>query len=77
MPKDLPPKMLWGWALERTHHALYVESREREGRRASQRAVIIDSQSARAAQYAIVAISLWISQPGGSAIITVFKAHAR
>src|SRR5438132_3322537 len=41
VPEDLPPKstahsyfMLWDWdgALERIHHALYVETREREGR---------------------------------------------
>jgi putative transposase len=41
LPKDLPPKstahsyfMLWDWdgTLERIHHALYVETREREGR---------------------------------------------
>ena len=59
LPKDLPPKstahsyfMLWDWdgTLERIHHALYVETREREGREASPTAAIIDSQSARAAQ---------------------------
>ena len=44
LPKDLPPKstahsyfMLWDWdgTLERAHHALYVATREREGREAS------------------------------------------
>jgi transposase len=44
LPKDLPPKstahsyfMLWDWdgTLERIHHALYVATREREGREAS------------------------------------------
>src|ERR1700693_6255551 len=59
LPKDLPPKstahsyfMLWDWdgTLERIHHALYVEAREREGREASPTAAIIDSQSAKAAQ---------------------------
>src|SRR6266403_979526 len=59
LPKDLPPKstahsyfMLWDWdgTLERIHHALYFETREREGREASPTAAIIDSQSARAAQ---------------------------
>src|SRR4029077_5793654 len=54
LPKDLPPKstahsyfMLWDWdgTLERIHHALYVETREREGREASPTAAIIDSQS--------------------------------
>ena len=56
---DLPPKstahsyfMLWDWdgTLERIHHALYVETREREGCEASPTAAIIDSQSAKAAQ---------------------------
>jgi transposase len=59
LPKDLPPKstahsyfMLWDWdgTLERIHHALYVEIREREGREASPTAAIIDSQSAKGAQ---------------------------
>src|SRR6201997_445007 len=59
LPKDLPPKstahsyfMLWDWdgTLERIHHALYVATREREGREASPTAAIIDSQSAKAAQ---------------------------
>ena len=59
LPKDLPPKStahyyfaLWDWdgTLERLHHALYVATREREGREASSSAAIIDSQSARAAQ---------------------------
>ena len=56
LSKDLPPKstahsyfMLWDWddTLERIHHALYVETREREGREASPTAAIIDSQSAK------------------------------
>jgi len=59
MPKDLPPKStahayfgLWDWdgTLERIHHALYVETRERAGREASPSAAIIDSQSGKAAQ---------------------------
>jgi len=59
LPKDLPPKstahyyfMLWDWdgTLERIHYALYVETREREGREASPTVAIIDSQSAKAAQ---------------------------
>ena len=43
--------MLWDWdgTLERIHHVLYVETREREGREASPTAAIIDSQS-KAAQ---------------------------
>jgi transposase len=59
LPTDLPPKstahsyfMLWDWdgTLERIHHTLYVETREREGREASPTAAIIHSQSAKAAQ---------------------------
>ena len=59
LPKDLPPKstahsyfMLWEWdgTLERLHHALYLATREREGRQTSPTAAIIDSQSAKAAQ---------------------------
>jgi transposase len=59
LPKDLPPKstahayfMLWDWdgTLERIHHALYVQTREREGCNASPTTAIIDSQSAKAAQ---------------------------
>src|SRR5471030_1115320 len=59
LPKDLPPKStahhyfgLWDWdgTLERIHHALYVQTRERAGREASPTAAVIDSQSAKAAQ---------------------------
>ena len=59
LPKDLPPKStahhyfgLWDWdgTLERVHHALYVQTRERAGREASPTAAVIDSQSAKAAQ---------------------------
>jgi transposase len=59
LPKDLPPKstahyyfMLWDWdgTLERIHHVLYVQVREREGREASPTAAVIDSQSAKTAQ---------------------------
>ena len=59
LPKDLPPKstvhsyfMLWEWdgTLERIHHALYIETRERQGREASPTVAIIDSQTAKAAQ---------------------------
>jgi hypothetical protein len=59
LPKNLPPKStahyhfaLWDWdcTQERLHSALYVATREREGREASPSAAIIDSQSARAAQ---------------------------
>src|SRR5436853_2491749 len=53
LPKDLPPKSTahsYFGTLERIHHALYVETREREGREASPTAAIIDSQSAKGAQ---------------------------
>jgi transposase len=58
LPKDFPPKStvydyldLWEWdgTLERLHHALYVEERERQGREASPTVAIIDSQTARGA----------------------------
>lgn len=58
LPKDLPPKStvhgyfdLWDWdgTLERIHHALYVQERERQGREASPSAAIVDSQTARGA----------------------------
>src|SRR5271154_836996 len=63
LPKDLPPKStahhyfgLWDWdgTLERIHHALYVETRERAGREASPTAAIIDSQSGKAAQKGVL-----------------------
>jgi transposase len=59
LPKDLPPKSTVhdyfvlldrSGALERMHEALYVTTREREGREVSPTAAIIDSQSAKAAQ---------------------------
>ena len=59
VPTDLPPKStiydyldLWEWdgTLERIHNALYVATREREGRAASPTAAIIDAQSAKGAQ---------------------------
>ena len=57
LPKDFPPKStvydyldLWEWdgTLERLHHALYVQERERQGREASPTVAIIDSQTRRA-----------------------------
>jgi len=59
VPKDLPPRStlydyfdLWSWdgTLERIHHALYVECREREDREASPTVAIIDSQSVKSAE---------------------------
>ena len=59
LPKDFPPKStvydyldLWEWdgTLERLHHALYVQERERQGREASPTVAIIDSQTAKGAQ---------------------------
>ncbi len=59
VPKDLPPRStlydyfdLWSWdgTLERIHHVLYVECREREEREASPTAAIIDSQSVKSAE---------------------------
>jgi transposase len=59
LPKDLPPRStvhdyfdLWRWdgTLDRLHHALYVQCRERAGREASPSAAIIDSQSVKSAE---------------------------
>jgi transposase len=59
VPKDLPPKStlfgyldLWTYtgALERIHHALYVQCREAMGREASPTACVIDSQSVKSAE---------------------------
>jgi len=58
LPKDLPPSStvydyfdLWDWdgTLERIHHALYLQERERQGREASPTAAIVDSQTAKGA----------------------------
>lgn len=58
LPKDLPPKStvygyldLWDWdgTLERIHHALYVQVRERASREASPTTAIMDSQSVKGA----------------------------
>ena len=59
IPKDLPPRStlydyfdLWSWdgTLDRIHHALYVECRERAEREASPTAAIVDSQSVKSAE---------------------------
>jgi transposase len=59
IPKDLPPKSsvydyfdLWTYdgTLERIHHALYQQCREREQREASPTAAIIGSQSVKSAE---------------------------
>src|SRR6476659_5709199 len=59
IPKDLPPKNsvydyfdLWTYdgTLERIHHALYEQCRDREQRQASPTAAIIDSQSVKSAE---------------------------
>jgi transposase len=59
IPKDLPPRStlfdyldLWSYdgTLDRIHHALYVECRERGERDASPSAAIIDSQSVKSAE---------------------------
>jgi transposase len=59
LPKDFPPRstvhnyFVW-WqcdgVLNRIHHALYVECRERAEREASPTACIIDSQSVKSAE---------------------------
>ena len=59
IPKDLPPRStlydyfgLWSWdgTLDRIHHTLYAECRERAEREASPTAAIIDSQSVKSAE---------------------------
>jgi len=59
VPKDLPPKStlfnyfdLWTYhgVIDRIHHALYVQCRERLEREASPTACIIDSQSVKGAE---------------------------
>ena len=59
IPKDLPPRStihdylsLWGWdgTLDRIHHTLYVQCREKAAREASPTACIIDSQSVKNAE---------------------------
>ena len=59
IPKDLPPRStlydyfdLWSFdgTLDRIHHVLYVECRERAERQASPTAAIIDSQSVKSAE---------------------------
>src|SRR5882757_350025 len=59
IPKDLPPRSsvydyfdLWTYdgTLERIHHVLYEQCREREQREASPTAAIIDSQSVKSAE---------------------------
>jgi transposase len=59
LPKDFPPKSTvyryfreWGYdgTLDRIHHALYVECREKVEREASPTACIVDSQSVKSAE---------------------------
>jgi transposase len=69
VPKDLPPRStlfgyldLWSWdgTLDRIHHALYVECRERSEREASPTAAIIDSQSVKSAEKGGLHRSAWL-----------------
>lgn len=66
LPKDLPPKStVWDYfsrwegegTIERIHHALYVAVREQAGREASPTRAIIDSQTAKAAQKAVLRLT--------------------
>ena len=59
LPKDLPPKSTvyryfchWGYTrtLERIHHALYVNCRDKLGRETSPTACIVDSQSVKSGE---------------------------
>ena len=69
IPKDLPPRStvhdyldLWSYdgTLDRIHHALYVECRERGEREASPTAAIIDSQSVKSAEKGARYRSAWL-----------------
>ena len=72
LPKDFPPRstvynyFVW-WrcdrVLDRIHHALYVECRERAERQASPTAAIIDSQSVKSAEKGGPASILMASMP--------------
>src|SRR5450631_3485605 len=69
LPKDFPPHstvyndFVW-WqcdrVLDRIHHALYVECRERAEREASPTAAIIDSQSVKSAEKGGLHRSAWL-----------------
>jgi len=72
IPKDLPPRStlydyfdLWSWdgTLDRIHHALYVECRERAEREASPTAAIIDSQSVKSAEKGGLASTRTVTMP--------------
>ena len=72
IPKDLPPRStvhdyldLWSYdgTLDRIHHALYVECRERGEREASPTAAIIDSQSVKSDRFRSFEIRSLFSLP--------------
>jgi len=74
VPKDLPPKStlydyfdLWTYhrVIDRIHHALYIQCREKLEREASPTACIIDSQSVKSAE------------KGGPALIRLGSMQAR
>ena len=59
IPKDLPPRgtlhdyfSLWNWdgTLDRIHHALYLQCREKLERESSPAACIVDSQTVKSAE---------------------------
>jgi transposase len=69
IPKDLPPRStlfdyldLWSYdgTLDRIHHALYVECREKGERESSSTAAIIDSQSVKSAEQGGPHRSAWL-----------------
>lgn len=72
LPKDFPPRstvhsylQLWAWdgTLEGIHHALYVRTREQDGREASPSAAIVDSQSVRSAEKGGRGRMKWATMP--------------
>jgi transposase len=69
IPKDLPPRStiyeyfdLWTYdgTLERIHHALYEQCREKAQREASPTAAIIDSQSVKSAEKGGPGSTAWL-----------------
>ena len=78
IPKDLPPRStvhdyldLWSYdgTLDRIHHALYVECRERGEREASPSAAIIDSQSVKSLKKGALYRSACASKAFASSVI--------
>ena len=88
IPKDLPPKSsvydyfdLWTYdgTLERIHHALYEQCRERAQREASPTAAIIDSQSVKSTESGRRSRSRWRRSRHGDTVrhVSLFEDAVR